>query len=371
MDEVNTKAIQDWPEPRKVCDIQSFLGFANFYRRFIHNYSDIVVPLTRLTQKNIKWEFDESCWTSFNNLKAAFTTATCLIHWHPDQQVILETDTSDYAIAGILSHQLEDGLVHPVAFHSRTLSPAELNYDTYDKELLTVYESFKVWCRYLEGCSHNIEVLTDHKNLEYFATTRMLSHQQVHWSEYLAPFNMTLRYHPGRLNAKADCLTCCHDVYTKEGGSDYASANPHNFQPLFMSEQLASSLRANYYAAPVTHAATIMDTERLYADITTGQLNDEVSRQKLSDVATPSDTHSSDPSVQWTRIGDGPLLYLGCLYFPNIDNLHLRVLQTFHDHITAGHFGQSKTYNLVSCELFWPGLCKDIQAFVKSCITCS
>src|SRR5467141_3846821 len=371
MDEVKTKAIQDWPEPRKVRDIQSFLGFANFYRRFIYNYSDIFVPLTQLTRKNIKWEFDESCRTSFNNLKAAFTTAPCLIHWQPDQQVILETDASNYAIAGILSHQLEDGSVHPIAFHSQTLSPAELNYDTYDKELLTVYESFKVWCRYLEGCSHSIEVITDHKNLEYFTTTRMLSHHQFCWSEYLAPFNMILRYRPGRLNAKADCLTCRHDVYAKEGGSDYASANPHNFRPLFTSEQLASSLRANYYAAPIARAAIIMDTERLYADITTGQLNNEVSQQKLSDIATPSDAPSSDPSMQWTRIGDGPLLYLGRPYVPNIDDLRLRVLQTFHDHITAGHFGQSKTYNLVSCEFFWPGLRKDIQAFVKSCVTCS
>src|SRR5467141_1007294 len=124
MDEAKTKAIQDWPEPRKVCDIQSCLGFANFYCHFIHNYSEIVIPLTRLTWKNIKWEFDKTCWTSFNNLKATFTTAPFLIHWQPDQQVILETDTSDYAIAGILSHQLEDGLVHPVAFHSQTLSPA-------------------------------------------------------------------------------------------------------------------------------------------------------------------------------------------------------------------------------------------------------
>src|SRR5882672_11532240 len=130
-------------------------------------------------------------------------------------------------------------------FHSRTLSPTELNYNTYDKELLAVYELFKVWRHYLEGCSHSIEVLTDHKNLKYFATTWMLSRCQVRWSEYLAPFNMTLCYHPGSLNAKADCLTHCHDVYAKEGVSDYASANPHNFRPLFTSEQLASSLRAN------------------------------------------------------------------------------------------------------------------------------
>jgi len=111
------QAIQDWPEPRKVRDIQSFLGFANFYRRFIHNYSDICRTPTRLTRKNIKWEFDENCRTSFTTSRRVYY-GPCLIHWRPDQQVHLETDASDYAIAGILSHQLEDGSVAPHRIHS-------------------------------------------------------------------------------------------------------------------------------------------------------------------------------------------------------------------------------------------------------------
>ena len=78
-------AILDWPKPQKVKDVQSFLGFANFYRRFIHNYSEITVPLTRLTQKGLTWDFNEGCCTAFRTLKEAFTSTLVLAHWKPDQ----------------------------------------------------------------------------------------------------------------------------------------------------------------------------------------------------------------------------------------------------------------------------------------------
>jgi hypothetical protein len=97
------QTICDWPEPWKVKDVQSFLGFANFYHRFIHNYSDIVVPLTRLTRKGAPWLFSNDCRRAFNSLKTAFTSAPILLHWIPDVPLVVETDASDYAIAGILS----------------------------------------------------------------------------------------------------------------------------------------------------------------------------------------------------------------------------------------------------------------------------
>jgi RNase H-like domain found in reverse transcriptase len=96
-----------------------FLGFANFYRHFIYNYSDITVPLTRLTRKGIKWNVSEDCRTAFETLKKAFTTASVLTHWVPDAPILLETDASDYALAVILSIvSPDDGQVHPIAFHS-------------------------------------------------------------------------------------------------------------------------------------------------------------------------------------------------------------------------------------------------------------
>src|SRR6202021_2366523 len=145
MDPSKVQTIMDWPEPRKVKDIQSFLGFANFYRRFIADYSRIVVPLTRLTRKGVPWTFTESARASFNALKSAFTSAPILASWAPDRPLIVETNASDYALGAILSIIDDSGEIHPVAFHSRTFTPPELNYDTHDKELLAIFAAFKVW----------------------------------------------------------------------------------------------------------------------------------------------------------------------------------------------------------------------------------
>ncbi|KIO09057.1 hypothetical protein M404DRAFT_78751, partial [Pisolithus tinctorius Marx 270] len=158
MSSEKVKAICDWPEPRKVKDIQSFLGFANFYRRFIFNYSDIVVPLTRLTRKGAPWNFSEECCQSFNKLKQAFTTAPVLTHFSPEAPITVETDASDYAIAGILSITGGDGQIRLVAFYSRTLTALELNYDTHDKELLAIFEAFQTWRHYLEGSAVLVDV---------------------------------------------------------------------------------------------------------------------------------------------------------------------------------------------------------------------
>jgi len=179
MSDAKVKTIQEWPEPKKVKDIQSFLDFTNFYRCFIFNYSDIVIPLTCLTRKNTPWNFDDDCRIAFNTLKQAFTSAPILTHWVPDTQLVVETNASDYTLAAILSIMTKNNEIHPVAFHSRTFSAPELNYNVHDKELLAIFKAFKIWQHYLEGSTSPIDIVTDHKNLEYFSTTKILMHRQA------------------------------------------------------------------------------------------------------------------------------------------------------------------------------------------------
>jgi len=181
MSDAKVKTIQEWLEPKKVKDIQSFLGFANFYRRFIFNYSDIVILLTHLTRKNTLWNFDNDCKIAFNTLKQAFISAPILIYWVPDVQLVMKTDASDYALVAILSIMTKDNKIHSVAFHSQTFSTLELNYDVHDKELLVIFEAFKIWQYYLEGSALPIDVVTDHKNLEYFSTTKILTCRQARY----------------------------------------------------------------------------------------------------------------------------------------------------------------------------------------------
>ena len=134
-----------------------------------------MVPLTRLTRKDAPWNFSEECQCSFNALKVAFTTAPILTHYQPNVPLVVETDASDYAVAGILSTTCPNGEIRPVAFYSRMLTAPELNYDTHDKELLAIFEAFHSWRHYLKGPAHPIDVVTNHKNLVYFSTSKVLS----------------------------------------------------------------------------------------------------------------------------------------------------------------------------------------------------
>ena len=218
--------IADWPEPHRVTDIQSFLGFMNFYCQFIFNYSDIMVPLTRLTWKDAPWNFSKECCRSFNAFKHAFTTVPILTHFILDTPITVETDASDYTVARILSITCADGELHLVTFYSWTLTALELNYDTHDKELLAIFETFWTWHHYLKGSMTPVDIVMDHKNLEYFSTLKVLTRRQARWSEFLSSFSLVIHFHPRKLGAKPDTLTRQWDVYPKEGDSGYAQVNP-------------------------------------------------------------------------------------------------------------------------------------------------
>src|SRR6266481_618437 len=199
--------IQDWPKPQKVKDVQSFLGFANFYHCFIYEYSRIAVLLTWLTCKGVTWHFTDECHSAFQTLKKAFTMAPVLTHWLPDTSITVETDASDYALAAVLSITTPSGELHSVAFHSHMFHKPECNYDVHNKELLAIFEAFTRWRHYLEGSGTPIDIITDHRNLQYFSTTKILTRRQARWSEYRSGFNLVIRFRPGKLGTKPDALT--------------------------------------------------------------------------------------------------------------------------------------------------------------------
>ena len=117
------------------------------------------------------------------------------------------------------------------------IETTELNYEIYDKELLANFKAFQQWCNYLEGSAHVVLMLSNHKNLKYFVTTKQLTHCQVHWLEYLSSFNYLIQYHTGQLGTKPDVLTHCKDVYLC-GKNGYALDNPPNFQSMFKAGKL-------------------------------------------------------------------------------------------------------------------------------------
>ncbi|CEL53142.1 Retrotransposable element Tf2 155 kDa protein type 2 OS=Schizosaccharomyces pombe (strain 972 / ATCC 24843) GN=Tf2-7 PE=4 SV=1 [Rhizoctonia solani AG-1 IB] len=166
------KAIQEWPESRNVKQVQSFLGFANFYCHFVHDFSCLARSLTLLTQKNQPWVWEAARREAFHQIKIVISQEPVLAHPDQSQLFTLETDASSTAMGAVLSQRKDDGRLHPVAFMSASFSPADLNYDMHEKELLAIIRVFEHWRIFLEGTEHPVTVLTDHKNLEYWKSAR-------------------------------------------------------------------------------------------------------------------------------------------------------------------------------------------------------
>ena len=106
----------------------------------------------------------------------------------------METNALDFALSAVLSQRDDENRLHPIAFHSRKFSSAEINYEIHDKELLAVVDSFKHWRRYLEGATHQVQVYSDHQNLEYFTTTKVLNQRQARWAQELAGIDFKIYY---------------------------------------------------------------------------------------------------------------------------------------------------------------------------------
>ena len=206
-DPKKVSAVENWPTPQSVFDVRSFLGLANYFRRYIHNFSKHAAPMIELTKGNVskrksvgvKIAWNDECQKGFDTLKKALTSAETLRIPDFNKPFQLITDASDFALGGIL---LQDS--HPIAYESRILNGAERNYMTTDKELLAVIHACKVWRCYLEGTSFT--VLTDHNPLTYFPTKPLMSQRQVRWSEFLSNFALKWEFIPGKDNP-ADSLS--------------------------------------------------------------------------------------------------------------------------------------------------------------------
>ena len=200
MEEERVAAITYWPTLVSVKDIQVFLGFTGFYRRFIKNYAKIAAPLTDLLrgQPAHMFTMTEAGEVAFEDLKRAFTTAPLLKHYDPTLPIKVETDASGRAIGAIISQRHGD-LWHPVAFLSRKLSPAEANYDTADAEFLAIVEAFRTWRHYLAYTQHPVRVVTDHLNFKYLETKK-LRPRQIRWVQELAAFDFIIEWREGHRN---------------------------------------------------------------------------------------------------------------------------------------------------------------------------
>src|SRR5258708_2902645 len=168
MDPVKVQGVTDWPQPVKVKDVQSFIGFMNFYQRFICDFSKIARPLHALTQKLKDWSWGAAEQQAFDVLKSTITSAPMLVFPSKSSPFCLECDASNFTTGAVLSQQQEDGWFHPIGFMSKSFSNMEGNYQIQDKEMLAIMHALEEWRHFLEGSNQKFEIHMDHKNLSYF-----------------------------------------------------------------------------------------------------------------------------------------------------------------------------------------------------------
>jgi len=195
MDPVKVAGVAEWPEPTNKWEVQSFLGFVNFYQRFVKDFSHHARPLFDLTRKEQKWDWDSSAASAFQKLKELVTSAPVLVTPADDQPFRIKADSSDFATGAVLSQlSTEDGKWHPIAFLSKSLSEMERNYEIHDKKMLAIMQALDEWRLFLEGAPHKVEIWTDHKNLEYFMSAKKLNRRQAQWSLTMARFDFVMHH---------------------------------------------------------------------------------------------------------------------------------------------------------------------------------
>ena len=251
-----------------------------------------------------------------------------------------------------------------MAFHSRIFTQAEINYDTADKELLTIVDIFKRWRRFLEGANHQVQVIMDHQNLELFQTTKVLNRRQVRWAQELAGYDVRIFFHPGRQNVKADYLSCRPEYWLEKGG-DRKPETILKLENIMPYDEHTTHLVSG---ARVCSIPPIQWNKEFLEEVRkTASLDEQYESGLRSLSADPGSSNYIQPSEHLTLEND-ILHYKVRLYKPR--QLVPSILQSEHDSQIAGHFSMDKTTELIRRNFWWPSMIKEIEEYVKSCPDC-
>ncbi|SYW85585.1 uncharacterized protein UHO2_01829 [Ustilago hordei] len=377
MDPEKVRTVKEWPMPESIHDIQRFLGFANFYRRFIAHFARIAKPLTALVkpiERFKKFELPEEAQQAFHKLIQAFTSAGVLQHFDYHLPTRLETDASDFAIAGVLKQEHE-GRWHPVAFYSRKMSSAEKNYEIHDKELLAVVACLTQWRHMLAGLPNQLVILTDHEALKYFKSQRRITGRQARWAILLADFDFILQYRPGDKGGEPDALTRRTDMQPAGEEQDH---NVRQLLPPRVFKETAdhdSLLVAPMISMESIASKGLKDLVKIFQPL--DQELQEIHRKKpfelkddlwysggrlvIPKVIMPGRTNNRHSRS--AKEVDGQSL--------SVEHLRFMVMTQCHDGITAGHVGRDATIKAAQRHYWWPNMTAWIADYVASCPVCA
>lgn len=376
MDPQKVAAILNWTAPQTRKQVQAFLGFANFYRRFIKGFSALAKPLHDLTKKDAAWDWTEECDQSFRALKTEFSRAPTLRTFDWTKPAVVEVDASNWATGGVLSQRDDSGKLQPVAFFSTKHSAQEVNYDIYDKELLAVIRALEEWRPELEGTQEPFEIVTDHKNLQYFATTKELTQRHMRWSEFLSRFNFRITYKAGPANVLPDALSRKPEHWPRSDADDRLSNRrrallpPERFDDTF-------DLRLTTTGDPLPLFA--LDAERPVDDLIEDSYARSPFLQEIIAWLTDGRQHRKWPPslkiklpIAETRVERGRVYCRGRLVVDPADtDLQTQLIYRAHNTRGAGHPGRTKTLDLMNRTYWWPGMSQTVRSYVVGCLLCA
>lgn len=396
-------AILNWEPPKSIKGIQRFLGFANYYRDHIKGFSALTKPLNHVLKKDTQKELGvttanqilvlpKDALQAFESLKQAFASSAVLAHYDPSLTTVLETDASNFAIGAIFSQRHGDQW-KLVSCYSRSFSPAEMNYDVHDKEMLCIVESCRHWRHYFLGLDSFI-IKTDHKNLEAFMKTKELFGRQIRWAQFLAQFNFKIQFQQGLQNGRCDALSRKEELSSQafaafgnvqenraeaKGQKGRSRPQPKVFGTLIPpSTQVIDVILKGEDGPTAVEDDTLIDFSAInninnysrYSleedDLT---LSIKEAQRKLSAQEIDELTRTSKISKKSVN-GNQILTCKGVLFVPNVEELRTRALQQHHDRQEVGHPGIKKTIAILNRHYAWPGDSEDVKDYIASCGIC-
>ena len=332
VDPKKIEVVVKWKPPRNVTEIRSFLGLAGYYRRFVNGFSMIAAPMTRLLQKNVKFEWSEKCQRSFEKLKVFLTKAPVLTQPTCGKEYVIFSDASLNRLGCVL---MQEGKV--IAYASRQLKPHEKNYPTHDLELVAIVFALKIWRHYLYG--EKCFIYTDHKSLKYFPSQRELNLRQRRWMELIKDYDCLIDYHPGKANVVAD-------AFSRKTVQTLRALNAH----FSLSDD-------------GTVVAELIARPNLLNQVLEAQKNDEKISAIIKQIGNGKET-------EFTVNENGVLDYKDRVCVPDDNDLRRAILEEAHSGSFAIHAGSTKMYQDLKMSFRWSGMKRDVSEFITKCLVC-